>query len=72
MHMPEAPRSHAKPKLFRIDGDIDVDQWIELTAHFFKENEMLIEYFDPDEFERRFGAQIRKWAENDFHRKRAE
>jgi hypothetical protein len=56
-------RGDAKPKLFRVDGDIDVDHWIELMAHFFKGNEMMIEYFDPDEFERRFGAQITKWAE---------
>jgi hypothetical protein len=62
-HMPSEPRSHAKPKVFRVDGDIDIDQWIELTAHFFKGNEMLIEYFDPSEFERRFGPSIKRLAE---------
>jgi hypothetical protein len=70
--MPAEPRSYSKPKLFRIDGDIDIDQWIELAAHFFKGNEMLIEYFDPEEFERRFGAKIKKWAESDYHRKGTE
>ena len=64
-YMPNEPRSFAKPKLFRVDGDIDLDHWIELTAHFFKGNEMLIEYFDPDQFEKRFGLKIAKWAEID-------
>lgn len=61
--MPNAPRGHAKVKLFRIDGDVDVDQWVELTSYFLKGNEMLMEYFDPAEFERRFGPRIRRCSE---------
>jgi len=64
-YIPKEPRSHAKLKLFRIDGAIDVDQWTELTSHFFKGNEMLIEYFDPREFEQRFGPMFGDCTAND-------
>ncbi len=32
-------------KLFRIDGDIPDDAWARFVAHFFRENELVIEYF---------------------------
>jgi hypothetical protein len=43
---PELPQ--ATPlyrKLFRIDGEIDDGDWGRLVAHFFRENELVIEYF---------------------------
>jgi hypothetical protein len=33
-HLPEVPRSFAKPKLFRIDGNVAVDGWIDLVSLF--------------------------------------
>ena len=50
-------------KLFRIDGNIDIDRWIDLSAHFFKGNEMILEYFDPSGFEREFGARQREYRD---------
>jgi len=41
-------------KLFRIDGKIDLSDWISLVSMFYKGNEMVIEYFDPDLFDREF------------------
>ena len=38
-NLPRIPRAHMKPKLFRIDGDIDVDEWLLMTSMFFKDNE---------------------------------
>jgi hypothetical protein len=32
-------------KLFRVDGDIHDDAWALMVAHFFRENELVIEYF---------------------------
>jgi hypothetical protein len=32
-------------KLFRIDGDIPDAEWARLVAHYFRENELVIEYF---------------------------
>ena len=58
--MPVEPKCYRKVKLFRIDGNIDITQWIELTSYFFKGNEMVIEYFDPELFSRAFGEMIRK------------
>jgi hypothetical protein len=52
-----------KMKLFRIDGNIDIDKWIDLISHFFKGNEMILEYFDPDGFEEQFGQKIREYKE---------
>ncbi len=56
----DAPRSLKRIKLFRIDGDIDVDKWIELLSQFFKGNEMIIEYFDPELFQQKFPDQASK------------
>ncbi|MGE4517223.1 MAG: hypothetical protein AB7D96_10230 [Arcobacteraceae bacterium] len=52
-----------KIKLFRIDGNIDIDKWIDLISHFFKGNEMILEYFDPNGFEEQFGQRIREYKE---------
>jgi hypothetical protein len=59
-YMPREPRSFKRIKLFRIDGDIDVDKWIELLSQFFKGNEMIIEYFDPELFQQKFPDQTSK------------
>jgi hypothetical protein len=59
--LPSELKSHRKVKLFRIDGDVDLDEWIELTCLFFKFNEMLIEYFNPEMFEQMFGEKIRHY-----------
>ena len=57
--IPNEAKCHAKPKLFRIDGSIGIRDWIELISFFYKSNEMIIEYFNPGEFERRFELRIR-------------
>jgi hypothetical protein len=62
-YMPKELRSFKKVKLFRIDGEIGIDEWIELLTLFFKGNEMIIEYFDPELFESKFGDDIRKCQE---------
>lgn len=59
--IPREFKSFKKVKLFRIDGDIDVDEWIELLSLFYKGNEMIIEYFNPEQFEVMFGKQIRHY-----------
>jgi hypothetical protein len=41
-------------KLFRIDGAIDLDDWLGLVSMFYKGNEMVIEYFDPKLFNEKF------------------
>lgn len=53
-----------KIKLFRIDGDIDIDIWIDLIAYFFRGNEMIIEYFDPEKYEVQFGEVIERWKQH--------
>ena len=52
--MPREPKCFKKVKVFRIDGDIPVDEWIKLIALFFKGNAMIIEYFDPEQYETMF------------------
>ena len=61
--MPRESKSHVKVKVFRIDGNIDIDAWIDLTSHFYKGNEMIIEYFDPEKFEEEFGQKARRYRE---------
>lgn len=53
-NMPDEERCYVKPKLFRVDGNIAVDDWINIISFFFKSNEMIIEYFNPEEFENMF------------------
>ncbi len=62
--MPNCTKCHKKIKLWRVDGDIDTDNWINLITFFYKSNEMIIEYFNPDEYERMFELRVRdykKW-----------
>ena len=59
LRMPNQPKSYSKIKLFRVDGDIAIDDWIELISFFYKSNEMIIEYFDPEQFEQEFEERVR-------------
>ena len=62
--MPNHFKCHKKIKLWRMDGDIDLDNWIDLISFFYKSNEMIIEYFNPDAFEEMFELRVRdfrKW-----------
>lgn len=43
-----------KKKIFRIDGQIDVQKWKELILHFFVNNEMILEYFDIDAYKEEY------------------
>ncbi|QED27159.1 hypothetical protein FRD01_07860 [Microvenator marinus] len=64
IHLPEARSCHRKPKLWRIDGEIDLKTLSSLVSLFYKSNEMIIEYFNPDAFEEMFELRIRdpiKW-----------
>ncbi len=57
-------KSHKKIKLFRIDGNIELKNWIDLISNFYKGNEMLLEYFDPNEYEAQFREAIEAEKEN--------
>lgn len=48
--MPKNARPSHYIKLFRVDGTTDLDDWLSLVSMFYKGNEMVIEYFDPDLF----------------------
>jgi hypothetical protein len=58
-YMPKETKSYKRIKLWRLDGVIDIDSWIRLISFFYKSNEMVIEYFDPEEFKRIFDLRIR-------------
>jgi len=63
---PDVNKCYKKIKLWRIDGDIELPNWIDMITFFFKENEMIIEYFNPDAFEKMFELRVRdtkKWKE---------
>ncbi len=65
-YLPKEPRSYKKPKLWRIDGEIDLDAWKDLIIYFFKGNEMVLEYLNPKEFENIFELRVRdfkKWKQ---------
>lgn len=47
-------KSYKKIKLWGIDRDIGVKTWIHLISLFYKGNEIIIEYFNPEEFEQMF------------------
>lgn len=36
-------------KLFKINGQLTVENWIEFTSHFFAKNPLILEYFDGEE-----------------------
>jgi len=61
--MPDEFKNHSKIKLWRIDGDIDIDSWIRLISFFYKSNEMIIEYFNPKEFKEIFEERVRDFKE---------
>lgn len=62
--MPNQMRPAHYIKLFRIDGVIDLGDWISLVSMFYKGNEMVIEYFDPKLFEEKFRPIIIRWQAN--------
>ncbi len=43
---PNVPKANAKPKLFRIDGDISVTRWSLALCLFFRGNPLVHEYLD--------------------------
>lgn len=55
--------SHKKLKVFRIDGDIDAEVWINLTLLFFRGNELVLEYFDPNQYQAQFGPEIARYQQ---------
>jgi hypothetical protein len=57
--LPSAPRSLRRLKLWRVDGDIDVDLWSALVATFYRDNEMVLEYINPAEYEAAFAPAVR-------------
>ena len=59
--MPRIRKAHRKVKLFRVDGSTCLQDWLALVLPFFKGNEMVVRYFDPDEYERRWRSQIDLW-----------
>lgn len=61
--LPDEYRSYRKVKLWRIDGEVDLDDWIDLTSFFFKCNEMIVEYFNPKQFEQMFELRVRDFKE---------
>lgn len=58
-HIPKEGKCFKKIKLWRIDGNIDLKNWVDLISFFFKSNEMIIEYFNPAEFEEMFELKVR-------------
>ena len=64
--LPNEPRCQRKIKLFRVDGEIETDSWIDLTTFFFRGNEMVVEYFDPELYEQLWGDAIRRYQQKAF------
>lgn len=44
--LPASPRAARKPKLFRIDGPVAIDEWASLLTHFFRGNPLIVEYLE--------------------------
>lgn len=59
--LPNETKSEKYVKLFRIDGNIEIDAWLKLIAYFFRGNEMILEYFDPKKFSQEFGQTIENY-----------
>ena len=49
--LPRIIKKSPKRKLFRVDGDIPNDFFISLSSRFFFENDLILEFFDPDKIE---------------------
>lgn len=58
-HLPKEKKSHKKVKLWRIDGNVELENWIDFISFFYKGNEMIIEYFAPKKFEEIFELRVR-------------
>lgn len=61
--MPNVPRAFGYFKLFRIDGDINISVWANLISLFFRDNELVVEYFDPELYASTFGKQLTQYRE---------
>lgn len=61
--MPDESKCHKKIKLWRIDGNIELENWINTISFFYKSNEMIIEYFNPEAFEEMFELRVRNFKE---------
>ena len=59
-----------KIKLFRVDGDVEVERWLEMVGYFFSGNEMVLEYFDPDQYHEHFDEKIATFREARARRER--
>lgn len=57
--IPKHAKAHKKTKLFRIDGSIELQTWIDLICLFYKGNEMIIKYFNPEQFDEIFEERVR-------------
>jgi hypothetical protein len=53
-NMPNELKSHTKIKLWRIDGDISLEEWSDLISFFYRSNHMILEYLDPEKFKQLF------------------
>lgn len=71
VHLPRGERCR-KVKLFRIDGDVDVERWLDMVGYFFRGNEMVLEYFDPDQYHEHFDEKIALFRESRARRQDAE
>ena len=61
--MPNNSRPAHYLKLFRIDGTIDLSDWLSLLSMFYKGNEMVIEHFDPEQFATKIQPQRKRRGE---------
>lgn len=61
--LPDEAKCYKKIKLWRIDGHIDLENWINTISFFYKSNEMIIEYFNPKAFEEMFELRVRNFKE---------
>jgi hypothetical protein len=52
-----------KIKLFRVDGQVDADDWIELAGTFFRGNEMIVEHFDASLYQEQYRPTIERYQE---------
>ena len=59
--MPNNVRPAYYVKLFRIDGSIEFAAWLSLLSMFYKGNEMIVEYFDPEGFGEKYRPIIERW-----------
>ena len=61
--MPNQIKSKHYIKLFRIEGHINLENWLSLLSMFYTGNEMVIEYFDPALFENKFRPIITQYQD---------